>query len=287
LLCSGAAVVLILAALWWRQRLRDLEVATVVVAAVDPRLEAAGLSLHNSAQAYAARISPTPVVPYLVTLQADRAMAAVQADRLGDRVNEFVSIAQAIAPTARRINLVVTARNAAAFRIGQRITKNHRKEIAVHHGDSDGFFPAVRLAGGGNTGCAETCVTRRHDITDGNPQRGCLLVHIGAHDDGVVSNVLAACTELGAGFLVEVRHPHDRLPSQRHAFECVVSQALAGWAEYRTAATRGPSHIALRCPAVIALALGAQLAAHPDEPWIPLEWSDGRYLPFAPATRRG
>lgn len=276
----GAAVGIILAALWWRQRLRDLDVATVVAAAIDPHLEAAGLSLHNSAQAYAAGISPAPVMPYLVPLPADRAAAATQADKLGDRVNEFISIAQAVAPSARRINLVLTARNAAAFRIGQRITKNHRKQIVIHHGDANGFFPALRLVA--HHGHSRRCECRRHTIDGGAPDRGAVLVHVGAVDDGALDRAKSACADAGAGFLVEVHYPHNRLPADRGTFEGLVAEVVAGWAEHRAEGTRGPTPVMLRCPAVIALALGVELAAHPDAPWIPYEFTDGRYVAFTP-----
>lgn len=278
---AAGALALITLALWLRRWHRNLDVATIVASAIDPHRAETGRAFHASSQAHATRISPMPFVPYAVHLHHDRPTAAAQVDDFGRRLNELVSMAEVIAPTAPRINLLITARNAAAFRIGAQLGRNHRKDVVLHHADATGHSGVLRLAGHGGALNGLT-VTRTH-LRDADPARGCLLLNVTGQGGPVRDPVERLCADLGLTFLIEVRYTPGRLPTTRRAFEAVVATAVRGWQQHRPQHTRGPSAVILNCPSVIAAGLGAQLAIHGDSPWIPYEFNDGTYTEFAPA----
>lgn len=282
---TALAFLAIAIALWLRQQQRDLDIATIVVAAIDPDREETGRAFHSSAQTYAARLSPMPVVPYAIHLKADRQTAAGQIDQFGRRINEFLSIAEAIVPSARRINLLITARNAAAFRIGRQIGRNHRKEILLHHADSGGQGAAIRLTGGGSR-LPDLTVQKRREMAGDGPKQGCLLLNVTGKKDITLDRAMELCDRTNR-FLIEVRYDGDRLSSNQKTFEAVIATAVQGWREHRPSGAKGPSIVLLDCPAVIAAGLGAQLAMHGDGPWIPYEFDNGAYLPFAPPSATG
>lgn len=280
---TAAAFALIGIGLLLRRRHQDLDTATIVASAIDPHHAEAGRAFHASSQAHAARISPMPVVPYAVHLDHNRATAAAQVDDFGRRINELVSMAEVMAPSARRINLLITARNAAAFRLGMQLGRNHRKDIVLHHADARGHNGVLRLAGRRAT---LNGLTTTSDSFGSGPGelRGCLLLNVTGKHEITRAAAERFCIDHQLRFLVEIHYTGDHLPTTRKAFEAIVATAVQGWQRHRPANARGPSAVLLDCPAVIATGLGAQLAIHGDGPWIPYEFDHGTYTAFTPGA---
>jgi hypothetical protein len=286
----GLAIVLLLVGAWQRKKASDLDTIAIVAAANDPATAAMGRAILSSAQSYARKRFPLSMAPFVYELPMGRAEAAALVDALGDQLNEMISFTDTLAPSAKQIHLVLAMRNAAAFRLGLKVGRNHRKEIVLHHGDNSGHYPAIRLA------CAQPSTLAglsdaKVELRTGDPRRAALLLNLsdGRHK-ATFERAEAACGRAGYGLIIDVRYDSGRIPAKLAAFETIVLHALAAWNRHRPAGLRGPSIVLLDCPAVIAAALGAHLATHPDGPWIPYEYDNqaGTYDEFAPnppATR--
>ncbi|MGH4021254.1 MAG: SAVED domain-containing protein [Pseudonocardiaceae bacterium] len=268
--------------LWQRRKAVDLDTVGIVVAAIDPGDEPRGQALYTSARRYSRRAFVASVAPFMERLPVERAAAAERIDSLGDRVNELIGFAEELASSASRLNLVLVMRNAAAFRVGMRLGKQHRKPIVIHHSDADSAFAASRLNDFGSApdGLISSAVT----VDDGSEDHACLLLNLQGHGDATLDRAKQACTALGVGRIVEVRSDRSRLPSDQTTFEGVVQHTLTAWRSYRPSTVVGGSIVMVDGPAVIALVLGAQLGTHPDGPWTPYEFDNATssYVAFAP-----
>lgn len=277
------AVAIMAMGLWQRRKAVDLDTVGIVVAAVDPGDEARGQALYANALRFSRDAFVAPVAPFLERLPVERAAAAAQVDGLGDRVNNLIGFAEELAPSASRLNLVLVMRNAAAFRLGMKLGKQHRRAILVHHSDANSAFAASRLTGfEGSTvdGLTSSAVT----VDSGSQDRACLLLNLQGRGDATLDPAKHACAAIDVGRIVEVRSDRGRLPSDQTTFEGVVQHTLTAWRKHRPRTVIGGSIIMIDGPAVIALLLGAQLGIHPDGPWTPYEFDneEASYMAFAP-----
>lgn len=280
---SILAIVLTAMGLWQRRKAVELDTVGIVVAALDPGDESRGQALYANARRYAQSEFVAPVAPFMERLSADRATAAAQIDSLGNRVNELIGFAEELAPSASRLHLVLVMRNAAAFRLGMKLGKQHRKPIVVHHSDAHNAFAASRLIDFEDPtliGLTSSSVA----IDGGSTDRACLLLNLQGRGDETLDRAKHKCAELDVGRIVEVRFNRDRLPSNQTTFEGLVQYTLSAWRSHRPSPAVGGSIIMVDGPAVIALVLGAQFAAHPDGPWTPYEFdrTTASYSAFAP-----
>jgi hypothetical protein len=270
--------------LWQRRKAVNLDTVGIVVVAVDPAGdELRGETLYASARRYSQRTFVTSVAPFMERLPIERAAAAARVDSLGDQVNELIGFAEELAPSASRLNLVLVMRNAAAFRLGMKLGKQHRKPIVVHHSDPNHAFAASRLTEFKDSaldGLTSSSVT----VDGGSENCACLLLSLQGRGDATLDRAKQACAALGVGRIVEVRYDRDRLPSDQATFESVVQHTLTAWRNYRPRTVVGGSIIMVDGPAVIALVLGAHLGTHPDGPWTPYEFdkATATYVAFAP-----
>jgi hypothetical protein len=266
-----------------RRKAVDLDTVGIVVVALDPGDESLGQALYANARRYAQSAFVAPVAPFMERLSVDRATAAAQIDSLGDRVNELIGFAEELAPSASRLHLVLVMRNAAAFRLGMKLGKQHRKPIVVHHSDAHGPFAASRLIdfeGFVLIGLTSSSVA----VDGGSEDCACLLLNLQGRGDTTLDQAIRKCAELGVGRIVEVRFDRDRLPSDQTTFEGVVQFALTAWQDHRPSPVARGSIIMVDGPAAIALVLGAQFATHPDGPWTPYEFdrATASYSAFTP-----
>lgn len=269
--------------LWQRRKAVDLDTVGIVVAAIDPGDEKLGQALYANARRYSRGAFVSSVAPFIERLPVERAAAAARIDSLGGRVNELIGFAEELAPSASRLNLVLVMRNAAAFRLGMKLGKQHRKPIIVHHSGAASAFAASRLIDFG--GSELDGLTSSSVPVDGGPaDRACLLLNLQGHGDSTLDRARRSCADLGVGRIVEVRFNRNRLPSDQTTFESVVQHTLAAWQSHRPSTVTGGSIIMVDGPAVIALVLGAQLGTHPDGPWTPYDFNKetASYLAFAP-----
>ncbi|MGH3871370.1 MAG: hypothetical protein ACRDSR_07625 [Pseudonocardiaceae bacterium] len=269
--------------LWQRRKAIELDTVGIVVAALDPENESGGQALYTNARQYSQSSFVAPVAPFMERLPVDRAAAAAQIDSLGDRVNELISFAEELAPSASRLHLVLVMRNAAAFRLGMKLGKQHRKPIVVHHSDAHRTFAASRLIDF-DSSVPDGLTSSALSVDGGCPDRACLLLNLQGRGDATLDRAKHTCFELGVGRIVEVRYHRDRLPSDQATFEGVVQFTLTAWQNHRPSPVIGGSIIMIDGPAVIALVLGAQFAVHPDGAWTPYEFdrNTASYMAFAP-----
>ena len=280
---SMLAIAITGVALWQRRKAVDLDTVGIVVVAVDPEDEPRGQALYAHARRYSQRAFVAPVAPFMERLPIERAAAAAQVDNLGDRVNELIGFAEELAPSASRLNLVLVMRNAAAFRLGMKLGKQHRKPVVAHHSGAGSAFAASRLTdfeGSALDGLTSSSVT----VDGGSEDRACLLLNLQGHGDATLDLAKRSCAALGVGSIVEIRFNRDRLPSNQTTFESVVQHTLTAWRNHRPSTVAGGSIIIIDGPAVIALVLGTQFGTHPDGPWTPYEFDKvtASYSAFAP-----
>jgi hypothetical protein len=280
---SILAIAITAMGLWQRRKAVDLDTVGIVVAALDPGNESVGQALYANARRYSQNSFVAPVAPFMERLPVERATAAAQIDSLGDRVNELIGFAEELAPSASRLHLVLVMRNAAAFRLGMKLGKQHRKPIVVHHSDAHRAFAASRLINFEDS-APEGLISSSVAVDGGSEDRACLLLNLQGRGDATLDRAKRKCAELGVGLIVEVRSNRDRLPSDQATFEGVVQFTLTAWRNHRPSPVVGGSIILVDGPAVIALVLGAQFAAHPDGPWTPYEFDKetASYMAFAP-----
>lgn len=281
---SILAIVITAMGLWQRRKAMNLDTVGIVVAAVDPGDESRGQALYANARRYSQQAFVAPVAPFMERLPVERAAAAARVDSLGDRVNELIGFAEQLAPSASRLNLVLVMRNAAAFRLGMKLGKQHRKPIVVHHSDANHAFPASRLTDFKDCALLDELDSSSVTVDGGSKDRACLLLNLQGRGDATLNRAKQVCAAQGIGHLVEIRRDQDRLPSDQATFEGVAQYTLMAWRNHRPSSLVGKSIVIIDGPAVIALVLGAQLNIHPDGPWTPYEFDDATtsYSAFAP-----
>lgn len=277
------AITIIAMGLWQRRKIVDLDTVGIVVATVDPYDEQRGQALYTNARRYAQKNFVVSVAPFAELIPLDRAAAAARVDSLGDRVNELIGFTEELTPAASRLNLVIVMRNAAAFRLGMKLGKQHRKSIIVHHSDADHAFAASRLTNFEGSKF-DDLTSSSTSVKGGFENRACLLLNLQGHGDATLDRAVQACTTLGVGRIVEVRSDRARLPSDQPTFESVVQYTLTAWRNHRPSNVVSGSIVIVDGPAVISLVIGAQLSTHPDGPWIPYEFDSttASYVAFAP-----